>query len=164
MKEWETQLLQYRSKQLKEMNSLDIFKTTYDTVLSLEEQFFLISSIPNNHKWLWSNPLPFLKFEQKFTTSKRYFPGSPRNRIIQYFHDRENYQDIFIDVLKNVIGEKVTIRYSLKRAKGNSSKRKSSHSLAEALGYSQVEVNVVLIFRYLKDILDIRLSLSSLWL
>ena len=52
---------------------------------TLHQQFRVISSLPNYHKWMWDNMPPQkqqVKFEQKFCSSKSRLPSSPRNRIV----------------------------------------------------------------------------------
>jgi hypothetical protein len=78
-------LLKFRTSQ-----ELDVVKIMFTgenlpAEMSLEEQFFLISSLPNFHKWNWgkSHSKCEVKFEQRFSTSCRYYPGSPRNRVLQ---------------------------------------------------------------------------------
>ena len=83
-KTWEKLLLTYRVNHAEENNSLQ-FDSETNEELTLEDQFFLLSSIPNFHKWTWF-PEPKkmeVKFIQRFSTSCERYPGSPRNRILQ---------------------------------------------------------------------------------
>ena len=52
-KDWEDALLQYRTNPIDSDSPVDIFKKTASE-LNLEEQFKLISTLPNYHKWQWN--------------------------------------------------------------------------------------------------------------
>ncbi|XP_066914930.1 uncharacterized protein [Clytia hemisphaerica] len=65
--------------------NLRIFDRVAESSLDFREQLEMICSIPNFYKWLWTLDDPSkqqVKFEQKFSSSTRYLPGSPRNRIV----------------------------------------------------------------------------------
>ena len=113
--------------------------------LSIEDQFALLSSLPNYHKWLWGVPVKVLRFEQKLSTSCRYYPGSPRNRIIQACCFRNESLEIVRACLFNVLGEKVKVTYPVKRVAateyhGRHVIKKKKKALAEVLGMKQCEV------------------------
>ena len=84
-KSWEEALLSFRRTQKKDIMEMDYCKADIPEILSLEQQFGLITSIPNFHKWPWNTLKKKIeiKFEQRLSTCCRYFPGSPRNRILQ---------------------------------------------------------------------------------
>ena len=87
---WELMLGEYRSNPKKDVE-LSLFSMVEENkTLSIEDQMFMLTSIPNHHKWLWPGEKFYhLKFEQRFSNCSRYFPGSPRNRIIQACSHRE---------------------------------------------------------------------------
>ena len=93
--------------------------------LSLSAQFQCISLIPNYHKWPWNlkGKSVHLRFVQKFSTSCRYYPGSPRNRILQAMMYRENDVTITTAILENLSGSKKLIPYP-EKASAVPSKRK----------------------------------------
>ena len=78
---------------------------------TIENQFSLLSDLPNHHKWMWDKLTKILRFEQKFSTSCRYFPGSPRNRILQALFYRNNSIDIIKSCLKNTFNIKEPVIY-----------------------------------------------------
>nr|XP_047137215.1 uncharacterized protein LOC105847614 isoform X3 [Hydra vulgaris] len=78
---------------------------------TLENQFSLLSDLPNHHKWMWDKLIKILRYEQKFSTSCRYFPGSPRNRILQALFYRNNSIDIIKSCLKNIFNIKEPVMY-----------------------------------------------------
>ena len=82
---WEEALLSFRTTQKKDVVEFKYNMTDTSANLSIEQQFALISSIPNFHKWSWNEVTKKeeIKFEQRLSTCCRYFPGSPRNRILQ---------------------------------------------------------------------------------
>lgn len=108
-----------------------------------------LSALPNHHKWVWpGKKYNSIKFEQHFSTSIRWSPGSPRNRIIQSIFSRDDSDELVRCCLKNVLGEKVCFDYGKKRtirkSKSASSNRTNQHSLREALGYSEEEAQEIL--------------------
>ena len=142
--EWEDSLLQFRTNPGLGKNDLSIFENNGDTELSLEDQFSILTSIPNHHKWNWSdqpNKIIHIKHAQKFSTSTTNYPGSPRNRIIQAFCDRPEYDNVIYDAVSNIIGVSVPVRYIKRIAKRPASKscqRKKKKTLKEVLGYVTV--------------------------
>ena len=84
---WEEALLAFRTTQKKDVTEFN-YNTTNTPDLNIEQQFALISSIPNFHKWSWNEVTKKeeIKFEQRLSTCCRYFPGSPRNRILQVIY------------------------------------------------------------------------------
>lgn len=110
---WETpfQTLNYPVQ-----NKIDL-KTDTHGILSLVQQQRYINSLPNHHKW----PFPGvdsskLKYEQRFSTSTRYHPGSPRNRILQaWSHYRQDSDDVIFDVLYNIFFDQIPLRYMNRR-------------------------------------------------
>ena len=62
----------YRSNPC-EIKRPSIFYYLEDSTLALEEQFILLTTIPNNHKCEWSGTVTVLRFEQRFSNcSKEY--------------------------------------------------------------------------------------------
>ena len=89
-----------------------------------KDQFWFISSIPNFHKWMWESgkAKSDLKFEQRFSTSRRYHPGSPRNRIINAYFFEENKFEIIHACVSQISGADVKVPYNKKqRRKVNNS-------------------------------------------
>ena len=124
-KEWEDSLMLYRSNpsisnSSNNLWSVKVFNPT------LEEQFFMLSDLPNHHKWQWTDLVTVLRFEQKLSTSSRYYPGSPRNRIIQATCFRDNALSIASACLNNIFGVKELVLYPQKLKNGESSKVKKS--------------------------------------
>ena len=74
------------------------------TQLSMEDQFSILSILPNHHKWPWKEVVKSLRFEQRLSSTRRYYPGSPRNRIIQAFCFRDDFREICIQCVKNILG------------------------------------------------------------
>ncbi|XP_057302291.1 uncharacterized protein LOC130636556 isoform X1 [Hydractinia symbiolongicarpus] len=140
--DWESQLKLYRSnpQEAFAIPNFNLFTSTDDRVLSLEEQLMFLSSIPNFHKWIWyGKNNNAIKFEQRFSISSRWFPGSPRSRIIQAMYNGQD--NVVIACLKTILGEKVCFDYKTKtRCQSTGIKRPNSDSaLCEALGYSAEE-------------------------
>ena len=106
---------EYRSNPKKDVE-LSLFSMVEENkTLSIEDQMFMLTSIPNHHKWLWPGEKFYhLKFEQRFSNCSRYFPGSPRNRIIQACSHRENASEIITSCLNNVIGVESVVKYHVK--------------------------------------------------
>lgn len=86
--------------------------------LSMENEFFLLSCLPNFHKWQWEKFVTRLKFEQKFSNSCRDYPGSPRNRIIQAFNYRNESYKVIESCLKAIRGEAFEFPYVSRKRKG----------------------------------------------
>ena len=114
-------------------------KTGTSGILSLAQQQRYINSLPNHHKW----PFPgvnssYLKYEQRFSTSSRYPPGSPRNRIIQSWTNyREDSDDVIFDVLYNIYFDEIPLRYMNKTERKcarpeNKGKRSRKHAHEDA--------------------------------
>ena len=79
-------MLSYRLNKAQNFSPLSFDADDIPDELNLEEQFYVISSIPNYHFWSWDHKLTVeVKFEQRLSTCLRYKPASPRNRIIQVF-------------------------------------------------------------------------------
>ncbi|XP_065681366.1 uncharacterized protein LOC136095076 [Hydra vulgaris] len=83
----------------------------------LEDQFRILSDIPIHHKWKWDKPVKILRHEQKFSNSCKYFPGSPRNRILQASIYRVGSESIILSLFKNVFGIKETVTYPSRKEK-----------------------------------------------
>ena len=82
--EWEEVMIGYRINHSTECIDLQINISTPDN-LSLKDQFLLLSSLPNHHKWPWIPEVKKLevKFCQRFSSSCFRYPASPRNRVLQ---------------------------------------------------------------------------------
>nr|XP_047127569.1 uncharacterized protein LOC105848429 [Hydra vulgaris] len=114
--EWENSLMFHRSNP-QGNSSYGKLWTAIQENPSLENQFSLLSDLPNHHKWMWDKLVKILRYELKFSTTCRYFPGSPRNRILQAFFYRNNYVNIKRSCLKNIFNIKETFKYP--SSKGN---------------------------------------------
>ncbi|XP_057294024.1 uncharacterized protein LOC130622573 isoform X2 [Hydractinia symbiolongicarpus] len=131
--ELEVQLLNFRMASSTK-NNYPAFNSSFSSTLSLQQQFQLISSIPNYHKWSWylekNNDV---RLEQKFSNSCRRFPGSPRNRIIQAVKYRLDSQLIVYSIIKTLHSEFSEIPYKAIKShhsqvkKERTSKRKHNH-------------------------------------
>ncbi|XP_065662188.1 uncharacterized protein LOC136084880 isoform X2 [Hydra vulgaris] len=108
--EWEKILMLHRSNP-QGNSSYGKLWTKILELPTLENQFSLLSDLPNHHKWMWDKLTKILRFEQKFSTSCRYFPGSPRNRILQALFYRNNSFDIIKSCLKNTFNIKEPVVY-----------------------------------------------------
>ncbi|XP_065647275.1 uncharacterized protein LOC136077009 isoform X1 [Hydra vulgaris] len=108
---WENLLLDYRCN--RDESEKDFFyKSEQSDNLTLEEQLYLLTSIPNDHFWSWYNQITTdIKFEQRLPTCVRYFPGSPRNRIILILACcyRENPEKIVSAVFEALMGKNDTV-------------------------------------------------------
>ena len=83
---WEQSLLLYRSNKSSSVMKITALLPCNDEILSMEDQFYVLTSIPNLHKWPWyddRNKKTEIRFEQRFSTSCSRYPASPRNRILQ---------------------------------------------------------------------------------
>ena len=72
--------------------------------LSIEDQFSVLSFLPNHHKWQWKNVVKSVRLKQRLSSKRRYFPGSPRNRIIQAFSFRDDFMEICNQCVRNILG------------------------------------------------------------
>nr|XP_047139151.1 uncharacterized protein LOC124815053 [Hydra vulgaris] len=64
---------------------------------------------------MWDKLVKGVKYEQKFSNSCRYFPGSPRNRILQASFYRVTSDNIIVSILRNVFGVKETVVYPFRK-------------------------------------------------
>ena len=76
---------------------------------TLQSIFGLLNSIPNHHKWnCTSNEKASkqqLKFEMRFSSSNRRYPGSPRNRLINVIAcPREVLETLILTTLHSLMG------------------------------------------------------------
>jgi len=104
-----------------------------DEELTLEEQFRLISTLPNYHKWNWGEHVVKIKSYQKLSNSCRAYPTSPRNRILQACCFRPESRKIVSSCLQNIRGLKVKICYPTTRGK------KSKTSMKTVIGVEPEE-------------------------
>ncbi|XP_057315666.1 uncharacterized protein LOC130656767 [Hydractinia symbiolongicarpus] len=146
--DWESSLKQYRSNPVEAVTNpyCNLFDSMEDErILSLEEQLNILSSIPNHHKWMWpGKKVHSLRFEQRFSNSSRWFPGSPRSRIIQAIYN-DDETSVVIPCLQNILGEKVCFNYKPKRKsqKPKPKKCRAGGNLCEALGISREEARAI---------------------
>ncbi|XP_057301689.1 uncharacterized protein LOC130636098 [Hydractinia symbiolongicarpus] len=110
------QIVKYRSKSTFSQSIRRCLLQQYPSVISLNDQFSIISSLSNHHRWDWPASSLQLKYEQRFSTSMKYYPGSPRNRIIQAWCYRNDPGNIIDACLNNLFGSKCEIPYSKKRS------------------------------------------------
>lgn len=103
--------MQHRSNPLSNESTFNLFSSDINQEqLTLEEQMLALSALPNHHKWVWpGKKYNSIKFEQHFSTSIRWSPGSPRNRIIQSIFSRDDSDELVRCCLKNVLGELGTV-------------------------------------------------------
>ena len=85
--------------------------------LTLEHHFFLLSCLPNFHKWKWDKRVNITRFCQRFPTSCRFYPGSPCNQIIQAFFLREEFDSVIQSCVKNIRGENTIVPYVNQKSK-----------------------------------------------
>ena len=74
--------------------------------LSLQEQIDVLAMLPNYHKWQWGDQPEDVKMEQRFSSSSRYFPGSPRKRIVNAIVVGEERVQMILDTLQQLLGIK----------------------------------------------------------
>ena len=99
-----------------------------DGSINIVNQFDVLSSLPNHHRWCWTDCInPQFKFEQRFSTSNSYYPGSPRNRIIQAWCYRDSPEDIISACLSHLVYGEGDVVYP-KRKQGNV-RRVPQHSI-----------------------------------
>lgn len=111
---WEDQLMIFRSNPVTMPTT--ILWTDSASLLSISNQFDYLSTIPNFHKWCWDGVDPkVIRLEQRFPTSLRYFPASPRNKIIQAFCFRSDFGSIVHSCLLNILGLKEKVIYHDKK-------------------------------------------------
>lgn len=109
---WENQLMLFKSVPAKTAIKPSIWEPFKEDTPSLTEQFEVLSTIPNYHKWAWpSEKSHSVKFEQRFLTSSRHYPGSPRNRIMQALIYRREAKRIIQQCLLNIDGKPVPVIY-----------------------------------------------------
>jgi len=119
---WSSSMTLYRSNQPISnqcANQYDFFNDALPTHLTLKEQFQVISSLPNHHKWKWDTHCTKLRFRQKLSSVCRYPPASPRNRIINACCWRDDSHSIVTSVVLNIFGSKVPVNYCKRRNKNN---------------------------------------------
>ena len=74
------------------------------TQLPMEYQFSVLSLLPNYQKWQWKDVVKSVKLKQQLSSTCRYFPGSPRIRIIQAFCFRDDFMEICNQGVRNILG------------------------------------------------------------
>ena len=138
--DWETMFVSF--KQTDESSTKLTLKMEISRNLSLDEQQALLMTLPNHHKWPFLNSRE-TKYDQQFSNSRRRYPGSPRNRIIQAWFFREEPFEIIHDVLVNLFCCSLKIRYPEKEKRAvietaTRPARPKKRTLAEVLGFLQV--------------------------
>lgn len=92
-------------------NNLSIWNDL-DYSPDLSQQFQMLNSISNFHFWPWSgNVRRQVLLQERLPNTTRFYPGSPRHRILQAIHYRPNAAKIVFDVLMNITGCNVEVRY-----------------------------------------------------
>lgn len=110
--------------------------------------------MPNFHKFTWEKQVKTLHSDQRYPTSCRRLPGSPRNRIIQACGYRLDSFDIVSSCLRNIKGEKIAVVYQPTKRKRACTVKDGVH-----VGHPQynknkeIEVRAVL-FCYLVSLAD----------
>ena len=94
-------------KQSQPTHTLSLFENM--RMPTLQSKFCLLNSIPNHHKWNWTPSLKAskqqLKFEMRFTSSNRYYPGSTRNLFINAIAcPREVSKTLILTTLHSYLG------------------------------------------------------------
>ena len=115
----ESKIKQYRST-ASQSSTKPWYLRELDTTLSLTGQFRVISSIPNYHRWCWPNinSKSQFKYEQRFSTSCKYYPGSPRNRIVQAWCYRDDPLPIINACIRNILGVECGVPYPIRMIVG----------------------------------------------
>ena len=84
--------------------------------LDIKEQFQVINSIPNFHKWPWEDKLvSILRFTQRLPASKSCYPGSPRHRIFHAIDKISKPGPVIYAIVGNISGESIPVYCSKPR-------------------------------------------------
>ena len=116
-----------------------------------------MNSIPNHHNWNWTPSEKAskqqLKFEMRFSSSNRYYPGSPRNRLINAIAcPREVSETLILTTLHSILGilnkdTTTSIRRNIKKltvpAKKHHRPAFNEKDVCDFLGISPEEANKV---------------------
>ena len=131
--DWESILISYK-KTDNPLQHLDLTKNLGDD-LDMSQQQKILSCLPNHHKWPFPD-VKGLKHEQRFSSSTRRYPGSPRNRFVQAWNSRSDPYHIIYDILFNIFCGPKKVRYPEKRTTvTGQNPRKRKRTLAEVLGF-----------------------------
>ena len=127
---WESSLLEYRL-QKPEVSRMDLYAELPHNV-AVFDQWRYMSTIPNYHKWFWKfEKNAGITYEERFSSSCKRYPGSPRNRIIQAISFRTEYHLVVFAEIKTILGYPCEIPYEilkdihLKWKSAGNAKRKS---------------------------------------
>ena len=127
---WESSLLEYRL-QKPEFSRMDLCAEVLNDI-TVFGQCNYISTIPNYHKWFWKFEKNVgITYEQRFSSSCKRYPGSPRNRIVQAISFRAEHHLVVFAVIKTILGypceipHKILKYIHLKRKNAENAKRKS---------------------------------------
>ena len=101
----------YRPEENKE--GLNVW-SIYEDCLSTQQQFEILNSLPNFHKWPWKGTAKRTSFEERLPTATKVYPGSPRHRTIQAICARDEPAAIIHAILKNINGTNVPVPYKRK--------------------------------------------------
>ena len=142
---WEEILMTYRSNPSNNYEMANIWEIC-DDVLPVEKQFECLSLLPNYHKWQWNGPVKKLRHEQRFSTSCRNYPASPRNRIIQSSFYRKENPEIIEACLFNILGVSVSVNYPVSEKKVYKSINQKTKR--RRLSRSNTEVGIVLVISF----------------
>ena len=142
-------------KQSQPTHTLSLFENV--EMPTLQSKFCLLNSIPNHHKWNWTlsekASKQQLKFEMRFSSSNRYYPGSPRNRLINAIAcPREISETLILTTLHSLLGilnkdTTTSIRRNIKKltvpAKKHHRPAFNEKDVCDFLGISPEEANKV---------------------
>ena len=127
---WESSLLEYRL-QKPEFSRMDLCAEVLNDI-TVFGQCNYISTIPNYHKWFWKFEKNVgITYEQRFSSSCKRYPGSPRNRIVQAISFRAEHHLVVFAVIKTILGypceipHKILKDIHLKRKNAENAKSKS---------------------------------------
>jgi len=134
---WDTKLDHFKINPVISTHK-SIWDITDDHNMTMEEQFNIMSSIPNYHKWDWGKNINGIKFAQKFSNCTRYHPASPRNRIVEACCHRNDSFNIVKGCLQRLRGVDVSVHYQTQSAK-----RKKGLCLKEIIGVGEEVLNEI---------------------
>ena len=142
-------------KQSQPTHTLSLFENM--EMPMLQSKFCLLNSIPNHHKWNWTPcekaSKQQLTFEIRFSSSNRYYPGSPKNCLINAIAcPREVSETLILTTLHSLLGilnkdTTTSIRRNIKKltvpAKKHHRTAFNEKDLCDFLGISPEEANNV---------------------
>ena len=118
-----------------ELDQQKFFLTILPENLPLQEQLDAISILPNYHKWEWAKGKKNqLKMEQRLSGVCRYYPGSPRNRIINAICSRDEHLPYVQNSIEQILGLKppsISVATKAKRKTPEKAPRKARAAFSE---------------------------------